>query len=109
MRLILVGIVFSAGCLASVLLTPPTTPACFVVSPPDTSTSSPGASPSTLSVTMTINEDQTASDGKGSVRLQFSSIDVGSNNCVDFSHGETVTCNNDGNGPLQFEIGRAHV
>lgn len=107
MRLILIGIVFAAGFLASVFFLRPTTPSCLVVSPPDTSTSSPGASPSTLSVTMTINEDQTASDGKGSVRLQFSSIDVGSNNCVDFSHGETVTCNNDGSGPLQFDTNKS--
>ena len=107
MRLILIGIVFAAGFLASVFFLRPTTPSCLVVSPPDISTSSPGASPSTLSVTMTINEDQTASDGKGSVRLQFSSIDVGSNNCVDFSHGETVTCNNDGSGPLQFDTNKS--
>jgi hypothetical protein len=107
MRLILIGIVFAAGFLASVFFLRPTTPSCLVVSPPDTSTSSPGASPSTLSVTMTINEDQTASDGKGSVRLQFSSIDVGGTNCVDFSHGETVTCNNDGSGPLQFDTNKS--
>ncbi len=78
-----------------------------VVSPPDASASSPGASPSTLSVMMAINEDQTASDGKSKVTLQFSSIDVGSNNCVDFSHGETVTCNNDGTGPLQFDTNKS--
>ena len=107
MRLILIGIVFAAGFLASVFFLRPTTPSCLVVSPPDTSTSSPGASPSTLSVTMTINEDQTASDGKGSVRLQFSSIDVGGTNCVNFSHGETVTCNNDGSGPLQFDTNKS--
>jgi hypothetical protein len=56
---------------------------------------------------MTINEDQTASDGKSKVMLQFSSNDVGSNNCVDFSHGETVTCNNDGTGPLQFNTDKS--
>ncbi len=78
------------------------TPSCPgpVVSPSVTS-------PSTLSVTMTIVEDETASDGKSSVRLQFSSVDVGSNNCVDFSNGETVTCNNDGSGPLQFDTNKS--
>jgi hypothetical protein len=109
MRLILIGIVFGAGFLTCVLLFPPSHPPCPgpVISPPDASASSPGASPSTLSVTMTINEDQTASDGKSKVTLLFSSIDVGSNNCVDFSHGETVTCNNDGSGPLQFDTNKA--
>ncbi len=107
MRLILTALVFAAGFLACVFLIHQPTPSCLVVSPPDASASSPGVSPATLSVTMTINEDQTASDGKGSVRLQFSSIDVGSNNCVDFSHGETVTCNNDGSGPLQFDTNKS--
>jgi len=85
------------------------TPPCPgpVVSPPDASASSPGASPATLSVTMTINEDQTTSDRKSKVILQFSSIDVGGNNCVDFSHGETVTCNNDGTGPVQFDTNKS--
>jgi hypothetical protein len=73
----------------------PSTP-CMVVSPTETS-------PSTLSVTMTVVADETASDGKGGVKLQFYSIAVGGNNCVNFSHGEMVTCNNDGNGPLAFD------
>ncbi len=96
MRTILIGIVFAAGFLASVFFLRPTTPPCLVVSPSDTS-------PSTLSVTMTVVADETASDGKGSVKLQFYSIAVGGNNCVNFSHGETVTCNNDGSGPLAFD------
>lgn len=85
------------------------TPSCPgpVVSPPDASASSPGASPATLSVMMTIDEDQTASDGRSKVTLLFSSVDVGSNNCVDFSHGETITCNNDGTGPLQFDTNKS--
>jgi hypothetical protein len=110
MRAILSAIVvFGAGFLACVLFFPPSHPPCPgpVVSPPDASASSPGASPATLSVTMTINEDQTASDGKSKVTLLFSSIDVGSNNCVEFSHGETVTCNNDGSGPLQFDTNKS--
>ena len=106
MRLVLIVLVFAAGFLASVFFFRPTASSCLVVSPPDASASSPGVSPATLSVTMTINEDQTASDGKGGVRLQFSSVDVGSNNCVDFAHGETVTCNNDGGGPLQFDTNK---
>lgn len=75
-------------------------PSCMVVSPVDTS-------PSTLLVTMTITEDQTASDGKSSVRLQFNSRNVGGDNCVNFAHGETVTCNNDGSGPLVFDSNKA--
>ncbi len=104
-----IAFVFGAGFLACVLFFPPSHPPCPgpVVSPPDASASSPGASPATLSVMMTINEDQTASDGKSKVTLLFSSIDVGSNNCVDFSHGETVTCNNDGTGPLQFDTNKS--
>lgn len=103
MRPILTVLVFAAGFFTCVFVLRPSPPSCPgpVVSPPTS------ASPSTLSVTMTINEDQTASDGKGSVRLQFSSIDVGSNNCVDFANGETITCNNDGSGPLQFDTNKS--
>ncbi len=109
MRLILTVLVFAAGFLTCVFFFHPASPSCTgpVVSPPDASTTSPGASPATLSVTMTINEDQTASDGKSKVILQFSSIAVGGNNCVDFAHGETVTCNNDGSGPLQFDTNKS--
>ena len=96
MRAILIGVVFAAGFLTCVFFVHQPTPPCLVVSPSDTF-------PSTLSVTMTIVADETASDGKGSVKLQFYSIAVGGNNCVNFSHGETVTCNNDGSGPLAFD------
>ena len=61
------------------------------------------SSPSALSVTMNINEDQSASDGKSKVMLQFSAVAIANQNSVQFSHGETVTCNNDGGGPLQFD------
>ncbi len=107
MRTILIVLVFVAGFLTSVFFFRPSPSSCLVVSPSNASPSSPGASPSTLSVTMTINEDQTASDGEGSIRLQFSSNDVGSTNCADFSHGETVTCNNDDSGPLQFDTNKS--
>ncbi len=78
-------------------VTAPSPPACLVVSPTDTV-------PSRLSLAMTIGEDQNASDEKSSTVLKFSSLDSpGTTNCVKFSYGETVTCENDGSGLLQFD------
>ncbi len=49
--------------------------------------------PPTLKVTVTINEDQDASDGKSMVTLSFSTNEIKEDNSVIFTHGERVNCN----------------
>ncbi len=49
--------------------------------------------PPTLKVTVKINEDQDASDGKSVVTLSFSSNEIKEDNSVIFTHGESVNCN----------------
>lgn len=49
--------------------------------------------PSTLQVTVNINEDQNASDAKSKVTLQFKTNEIKEDNYVIFTHGERVNCN----------------
>jgi hypothetical protein len=49
--------------------------------------------PSTLQVTVNINEDQNASDAKSQVTLQFKTNEIKEDNYVIFTHGERVNCN----------------
>lgn len=50
--------------------------------------------PSTLKVTVNIDEDQDASDGKSKITLAFSTNEILEDNNVIFTHGESFECNN---------------
>lgn len=50
--------------------------------------------PSTLQVTVNIDDNQNASDGKSLVTLQFKTNEIHEDNYVIFTHGEKVNCNN---------------
>jgi hypothetical protein len=49
--------------------------------------------PQTLNVTVHIDEDQNASDGKAAITMDFSTMQISDGNYVRFTHGERVSCN----------------
>lgn len=49
--------------------------------------------PQTLNVTIHIDEDQNASDGKAAITMRFSTTQITEDNYVQFTHGERVSCN----------------
>jgi hypothetical protein len=49
--------------------------------------------PSTLKVTVSINDDQDASDGKSVITLTFNTNEILEDNNVIFTNGETIDCN----------------
>lgn len=48
---------------------------------------------STLKVTVTINDDQNATDGKVAISLQFATNEIRDPNFIEFTNGEEVSCN----------------
>ncbi len=67
--------------------------ACAPGDPGDPPVTPDTTNPSTLKVTVTINEDQNASDGKSVVTLSFRTNEIQEDNSVIFTHGERVNCN----------------
>jgi hypothetical protein len=50
--------------------------------------------PSTLKVMVTIDDDQNATDGKVGFTMQFTTNEISDPNFIEFTHGESVSCNN---------------
>ncbi len=67
--------------------------ACGFDTPGDPPVTPDTTIPSTLKVTVTITEDQEASDVKSVVTLSFSTNEIKEDNTVIFTHGESVNCN----------------
>ena len=55
--------------------------------------------PSTLKVTVAIDDDQNATDEKVGFTMQFATNEIAGANFIEFTHGESVSCNNT---PLTF-------
>ena len=49
--------------------------------------------PSTLKVTITIDDDQNATDGKVGFTMQFATNEISDANFIQFTHGESIFCN----------------
>lgn len=49
--------------------------------------------PATLDVTVAVDEDQAASDGRSMITVQFSTITINNRNYVQFTNGEKIVCN----------------
>ncbi len=73
---------------------------CVVPTAVSASASSPAiqvsptsADPAMLNVTVAVDEDQTASDGRSMITVQFSTITIQNQNNVQFTNGEKIICN----------------
>jgi hypothetical protein len=83
--LVLLSCIILSSCdLTDQLPTPTPTP--LAISAVDTSAPK-------LIATVTIDDNQNASDGKVTITLRFRTTTVEDDNYVKFTHGETVTCN----------------
>ena len=74
------------GCLVSACASPDPLSSPIGVNPESTA-------PSKLRVTVQINEDQNASDGKSAITAQFSTTEIDNPNYVNFVDGERISCN----------------
>ncbi|HZT98593.1 MAG TPA: hypothetical protein VFA10_02975 [Ktedonobacteraceae bacterium] len=80
---LLLGLV---GYLVSACASPATSSSRIKITPKSTE-------PQTLAVTVQINEDQNASDGKSDITVQFSTTEIADPNYVNFVGGERISCN----------------